>query len=62
MFAALSYGQRLTILLTASAAAYPDIDVLVTGMRRSWEDLIGRPAMMATPAFSAQEEIELTSP
>jgi WS/DGAT/MGAT family acyltransferase len=62
MFAALSYGQRLTILLTASAAAYPDIDVLVAGMRRSWEDLTGRPSTMATPAFLGQEEIGVTSP
>jgi hypothetical protein len=52
MFAALSYGERLTILVTASAAAYPDIAVLMAGMRRSWEDLSGRPATMATPAFS----------
>ena len=62
MFAALSYGERLTILVTASAAAYPDIDVLMAGMRRSWEDLSGRPATMAAPAFAGQEEIEVTSP
>jgi hypothetical protein len=62
MFAALSYGQRLTILLTASAAAYPDINMLVAGMRRSWEDLIRRPAMMATSAFPGQEEIGVTPP
>ena len=54
MFAALSYGERLTILVTASASAYPDIDVLMAGMRRSWEDLSGRPATMATPAVSGR--------
>jgi diacylglycerol O-acyltransferase len=40
MFAALSYCGRLTILLTASAAAFPDLDALVTGMNRSWGELV----------------------
>jgi WS/DGAT/MGAT family acyltransferase len=39
MFAALSYCERLTLLLTASATSYPDLDVLVAGMHRSSEDL-----------------------
>jgi diacylglycerol O-acyltransferase / wax synthase len=39
MFAALSYCGRLTILLTASAAAFSDLDVLVAGMQRSWGEL-----------------------
>src|SRR5262249_47519142 len=40
MFAALSYCGRLTILLTASAAGYPDLDVLVAGMQRSWGEFM----------------------
>jgi hypothetical protein len=40
MFAALSYCGRLTILLSARASAYPDIDVLVAGMNRSWGELM----------------------
>jgi diacylglycerol O-acyltransferase / wax synthase len=44
MFAALSYCGRLTILLTASAVVYPDLDVLVAGMRRSWGELMASEA------------------
>jgi WS/DGAT/MGAT family acyltransferase len=40
MFAALSYCGRLTIVLTASAADYRDLDVLVGGMQKSWGQLI----------------------
>jgi diacylglycerol O-acyltransferase / wax synthase len=39
MFAALSYCGRLNVLVTASAPACPDIDVLAAGMTRAWEDL-----------------------
>ena len=52
MFAALSYCGRLTILLTARAAAYPDIDVLVAGMQRSWDDLVARSATRAITVHS----------
>jgi hypothetical protein len=44
MFAAFSYCGRLNVLVTASAALYPDIDVLMAGMKRSWEELIARTA------------------
>ncbi len=43
MFAALSYCGRLSLLLDAGAA-YPDIEVLVAGMQRSWEALTERSA------------------
>ncbi len=50
MFAALSYCERLNILVTANATACPDIDVLAAGMTRAWEDLIGRPAVTTVRA------------
>ncbi len=50
MFAALSYCERLNILVTANATACPDIDVLAAGMTRAWEDLIRRPAVTAVGA------------
>jgi len=46
MFAALSYCGRLTIVLTASAAVFPDLDVLVAGMRRSWGELMASEASL----------------
>jgi diacylglycerol O-acyltransferase len=55
MFAALSYCERLTILLTASADAYPDLDVLVAGLKRSAEDLMERAATRAVTALSAPQ-------
>jgi WS/DGAT/MGAT family acyltransferase len=52
MFAALSYYGRLTLLLTASAAAFPDLETLVVGLKRSWEDLQGSAALVTTTAQS----------
>jgi WS/DGAT/MGAT family acyltransferase len=42
MLSAFSYCDRLNLLLDVRASAYPDIDELVHGMRRSWEELIAR--------------------
>jgi diacylglycerol O-acyltransferase len=42
MVSAFSYCGRLSLLLDVRASAYPDIDVLVCGMRRSWEELMER--------------------
>jgi diacylglycerol O-acyltransferase / wax synthase len=39
VFAALSYQGRLDVVVDADAAACPDVDVLVSGMRRAWEAL-----------------------
>lgn len=51
MFAALSYGGHLTVLMSADAAAYPDreADVLAVGMRHAWEELILLPARVSIP-------------
>jgi diacylglycerol O-acyltransferase len=42
MVSAFSYCGRLSLLLYVRASAYPDIDVLVGGMQRSWEELVER--------------------
>jgi len=42
MVSAFSYCGRLSLLLDVRASAYPDIDVLVGGMQRSWEALSER--------------------
>lgn len=39
LFAALSYHGRLDVLVNADAAACPDVDTLVDGMRAAWESL-----------------------
>lgn len=39
MFAALSYCGRLNVLVSADEVACPDVDVLVAGMRRAWDEL-----------------------
>ena len=38
-FAALSYAGRLTLSVIADAASWPDLDVLVAGLRASWAEL-----------------------
>jgi len=38
VFAALSYGGRLNMVVNADANACPDIDVLVRGMERTWQE------------------------
>ena len=61
MFAALSYCERLNVLVTANAAAYPDLEVLVAGMTRSWEDLTERWATRAVTTLSAPQGERSTS-
>jgi diacylglycerol O-acyltransferase / wax synthase len=61
MFAALSYCGRLTLLLTASAAAYPDLDTLVVGLKRSWEDLLGSAPLVSATAQSGTGGVRATS-
>jgi WS/DGAT/MGAT family acyltransferase len=39
MLSAFSYCGRLSLLLDVRASAYPDFDVLIGGMQRSWKDL-----------------------
>jgi hypothetical protein len=45
VFAALSYCERLNLLVAADATACPDIDTLVSGMTKAWLELIGRSAV-----------------
>jgi diacylglycerol O-acyltransferase / wax synthase len=40
-FAALSYAGRLTVTVVADARAWPDLDVLVEGLRSTWNELAG---------------------
>jgi diacylglycerol O-acyltransferase / wax synthase len=52
MLSAFSYCDRLNLLLDVRASAYPDMDVLVGGMKRSWEQLVGKQGTMAVTALS----------
>lgn len=38
---AFSYTGRVFLAVTADAGAFPDLDVLVTGMERDWQALVG---------------------
>jgi hypothetical protein len=40
---AFSYAGRLSLVVTADADGFPDLDVLMDGMERDWEALIGSP-------------------
>jgi WS/DGAT/MGAT family acyltransferase len=42
MFGALSYCGRLNVVVTANAAACPDLDTLGAGMAQAWEALTGK--------------------
>jgi diacylglycerol O-acyltransferase / wax synthase len=53
MFAALSYCGRLSLVVNADAAAYPDLDVLAAGMERAWRELGGE-SKPAGPAPAGQ--------
>jgi diacylglycerol O-acyltransferase / wax synthase len=63
MFAALSYCGRLNVLVSADAAACPDVDILATGMRRAWDELT-QAVTPATPVAETASESALaaTSP
>jgi hypothetical protein len=49
-FAALSYCERLNILVSADATACPDIDTLAAGMARAWQDLTTTTAVVHSTA------------
>lgn len=38
---AISYAGQLTLVVTADATAFPDLDALTDGMAREWETLLG---------------------
>ena len=41
---AFSYAGRIYLVVTADAAAFPDLDVLIEGMERDWQALTATPA------------------
>src|SRR5579864_4565787 len=53
VFAALSYGGRLNMVVNADAKACPDIDVLITGMERTWAEYADATASRNVPGLSA---------
>jgi diacylglycerol O-acyltransferase / wax synthase len=55
MVSAFSYCGRLSLLLDVRASAYPDIEVLIGGINRSWEELRQRTSL--TP-FTARLEVK----
>lgn len=58
MLSVFSYCGRLSLLLDVRASAYPDIDVLVGAIQRSWEDLAKSTAL---PQASLQPAAALSS-
>lgn len=57
---AFSYAGRISLVVTADATAFPDVDALMAGMERDWHALIGphpteptRAAMPAVEVFTA---------
>lgn len=40
---AFSYANQIYLVVTADAATFADLDVLMTGMQREWHELIGAP-------------------
>jgi hypothetical protein len=38
---AFSYAGQVSLVVTADAAGFPDLDVLIEGMERDWHALIG---------------------
>lgn len=40
---AFSYAGQIALVVTAGAAAFADLDVLMAGMETEWHELIGAP-------------------
>ena len=47
---AFSYGGQISLVVTADATAFPDLDVLMAGMEREWSALSGARIDAAVPA------------
>jgi hypothetical protein len=47
---AFSYAGRVYLVVTADAKGFPDLDVLMTGMEREWQALLGDRAAEPVPA------------
>jgi WS/DGAT/MGAT family acyltransferase len=52
---ALSYAGRVFLVVTADAAGFPDLDVLMAGMEREWDDLTGGALPARTPVATTQD-------
>jgi diacylglycerol O-acyltransferase / wax synthase len=44
---AFSYAGRMSLVVTADATGFPDLDVLMAGMEREWEHLSGEGAVLS---------------
>ncbi len=49
---AFSYAGQISLVVTADADAFPDLNVLMAGMERDWYALIGAHIDETTPAFA----------
>lgn len=49
---AFSYAGQISLVVTADADAFPDLNVLMAGMERDWYALIGARTDETTPAFA----------
>jgi diacylglycerol O-acyltransferase / wax synthase len=49
---AFSYAGQFSLVVTADADGFPDLDVLMEGMERDWHALIGSPIADAVPGTS----------
>ena len=47
---AFSYADQIYLVVTADAARVPDLDVLIEGMERDWQALVGDPVAEPVPA------------
>ncbi len=47
---AFSYAGQIYLVVTADAARFPDLDVLIEGMERDWQALVGDPVAEPVPA------------
>lgn len=61
---AFSYAGRVSLVVTADAHGFPDVDVLMAAMERDWGSLVSRPALepSAAVAPSAPREPPLVAP
>jgi diacylglycerol O-acyltransferase / wax synthase len=51
---AFSYAGHISLVVTADATAFPDLDVLMAGMEQGWQELIG-----AHPAEPLEDEVRV---
>ena len=47
---AFSYAGQVFLVVTADATSFPDLDVLMAGMERDWQALLGSPIAAPAPA------------